>query len=246
MAFVDAHCHIDQYADPRATASRAEAARTYTIAVTNLPSVYQHTERLAEGMQYVRAAAGLHPELVYQHKAEIVPLLALLERTKYVGEVGLDYSRADDDNRACQRATLERITARCEELGGRVISIHSRRAAPDAIAILSPLSRSKVILHWFSGSLSAAQKAIDAGFYFSVNPSMLRSTSGARLIAEIPDHLLLTESDGPFVKVGNAPVEPAGMSSFVAALAELRRMPPPDLEKQVVRNFGRAVALGHS
>jgi TatD DNase family protein len=243
MPFVDAHCHLDQYNDPRAVASRAEASRTYTVAVTNLPSIFRHTERLAEGMQYVRAAAGLHPELVYQHRAEVVPLLALLERTKYVGEVGLDYSRADDDNRACQRATLERITSRCEELGGRVISIHSRRAAPDAIAILIPLRRSKVILHWFSGSLSAARQAIEAGFYFSVNPSMLRSTSGARLIAEIPDHLLLTESDGPFVKVVSSPVEPAGMSNFIAELARVRGTHAPELERGVVRNFGRAVAL---
>jgi len=243
MPFVDAHCHLDQYKDPRSVASRAEASRTYTVAVTNLPSTFRHTERLAEGMKYVRAAAGLHPELVYQHRAEIVPLLALLERTKYVGEVGLDFSRADDDNRACQRATLERITGRCEELGGRVISIHSRRAAPDAIAILSSVRRSRVILHWFSGSLSAARKAIDANFYFSVNPSMLRSTSGARLIAEIPDHLLLTESDGPFVKVEDTPVEPAGMSSFISALARFRATPSSELERAVVRNFGHAVDL---
>jgi TatD DNase family protein len=243
MPFVDAHCHLDQYKDPRSVSSRAEASRTYTVAVTNLPSTFRHTERLAEGMKYVRAAAGLHPELVYQHRAEIVPLLALLERTKYVGEVGLDYSRADDDNRACQRATLERITGRCEELGGRVISIHSRGAAPDAIAILGPLRRSKVILHWFSGSLSSAQKAIDAGFYFSVNPSMLRSTSGLRLIAKIPDHLLLTDSDGPFVKVEDSPIEPAGMSNLVAKIASLRGANAAELERAVVRNFGRAVDL---
>ena len=243
MPFVDAHCHLDQYSDPRAVASRAEAARTYTVAVTNLPSVFRLTERLAEGMRYVRAAAGLHPELAYQHRAEVVPLLRVLERTKYVGEVGLDYTRAADADRAYQREILERIASRCEELGGRVISVHSRRAAPDAIAILGPLRRSTVILHWFSGSLLAARKGIDAGFYFSVNPAMLRSTSGARLIAEIPDHLLLTESDGPFVKAANASVEPAGMSDFIPALARLRGMAAAQLEQAVIRNFGRAVYL---
>lgn len=243
MPFVDAHCHMDQYADPRAVASRAEAAQTYTIAVTNLPCIFGHTERLAEGMQYVRAAAGLHPELVCQRKDEVAPLLRLLERTKYVGEVGLDYTRSGDDERAYQRATLERIASHCEELDGRVLSIHSRRAAADAVAILSSLRRSRVILHWFSGSLSTARTAIDAGFYFSVNPAMLRSTAGARLIAEIPDHLLLTESDGPFVKVASAPVEPAGMRTLVAALADLRGTLSPELEREVIRNFRRAVDL---
>jgi TatD related DNase len=64
--------------------------------------------------------------------------------------------------------------------------------------------------------------------------------------SEIPDHLLLTESDGPFVKVANSPVEPAGMNNFIGALASLRGTLAPKLERAVVRNFGRAVGLGQA
>jgi TatD DNase family protein len=241
MAFVDAHCHLDLYQDPAAVASSAETSKTYTIAVTNSPGVFARTERIAEGKRYVRPAAGLHPELVCSRKEDIEPLLSLLSRVKYVGEIGLDYSHATSEERQFQRRTLERIVARCEDLGGRVLSIHSRRAAADAVAIAGSARRCKVILHWFSGSLSAARSGIAAGCFFSVNPAMLRSASGSRLLSEIPDGSLLTESDGPFVANGARPFEPAAMFELVESLARMRGVRAGELGRSIIQNFARAV-----
>ncbi len=241
MAFVDAHCHLDLYQDPAAVATSAETSKTYTIAVTNSPTVFARTARLAEGKQYVRPAAGLHPELVCSRKADIEPLLSLLSRVKYVGEIGLDYSRATSEEREVQRSTLDRIVARCEDLGGRVLSIHSRRAAADAVAITGAARRCKIILHWFSGSLAVARSGIAAGCFFSVNPAMLRSASGSRLLSEIPDDRLLTESDGPFVRNGARPFEPAAMSELVETLARVRGVDAKELGRRIVQNFARAV-----
>lgn len=243
MAFVDAHCHLDLYLNPAAVAAGAEAARTYTIAVTNAPSVFARTEQLARGKRFVRAAAGLHPELVSSRRGEIEPLLDLLQRVKYVGEVGLDYSKANQEERQFQRRTLERIVARCDQLGGRVLSIHSCRAAVDAVAIVRSAPRCRVILHWFSGSIAAARAGLAAGCFFSVNPSMLRSSSGRRLLAELPDDRLLTESDGPFVRDGARVVEPAAMNALVESLAANRGVRTNELAGVIVRNFARAVDL---
>jgi len=68
---------------------------------------------------------------------------------------------------------------------------------------------------------------------------MLRSTP----IAVIPDHALLTESDGRFLKAGNVGAEPAGMGELVSQLAGLRSMSPGELDTRIVQNFGRAVDL---
>jgi TatD DNase family protein len=241
MAFVDAHCHLDLYQDPAAVAAGAEAASTYTIAVTNSPGVFVRTEELARGKRFIRAAAGLHPEFVSSRRGEIEPLLDLLERVKYVGEVGLDYSRANPEERQFQRRTLERIVARCDQLGGRVLSIHSRRAASDAVAIVGAATRCRVILHWFSGSIAVARAGITAGCFFSVNPSMLRSSSGRRLLAEIPDDRLLTESDGPFVRDGARVIQPAAMCDLVESLAANRGIRSNEFALMIVRNFARAV-----
>jgi TatD DNase family protein len=48
--------------------------------------------------------------------------------------------------------------------------------------------------------------------YFSVNPAMIRSQSGQRLLREIPGDRILTETDGPFVKVGSGPARPSDVA----------------------------------
>lgn len=244
MRFVDAHCHIDQYPDPKAVAAAAEASQTYTIAVSNLPSALAIVERIAAGRKFVRAAAGLHPELVAQHPRAVDDLLVLLERTKYVGEIGLDYTRASTADRLLQRDVLARVIERCESLGGRILTLHSRRAADDVIDAVRGVTRSTVILHWFSGSLKCLNRAIAQRCFFSVNPGMARSISGRAVIAAIPDDLLLTETDGPFVQYEGRAVYPADVASFISALAKLRDCTPQELRALVMQNFRRAVMIG--
>ena len=102
-AFVDAHCHIDLFPLPEQIVEQAEAHRIYTIAVTNAPSVFAHTAGLASGSKYIRPAIGLHPELVHSHSHELDQFRSHLAHTRYVGEVGLDYTTSDHEVRLLQR-----------------------------------------------------------------------------------------------------------------------------------------------
>jgi len=54
---------------------------------------------------------------------------------------------------------------------------------------------------------------------FSVNPAMISSPSGRRLLAAVPKERILVETDGPYVRHGGRPVSPADAPSVVAALA---------------------------
>lgn len=108
-AFVDAHCHIDLYKSPQAIVEQAEAQHIYTIAVTNAPSVFSHTAALTAGSKYVRAALGLHPELAHSHGNEIEQFFRYLPETRFVGEVGLDYTTTEEGRRIAQRQILTRI-----------------------------------------------------------------------------------------------------------------------------------------
>lgn len=244
MRFIDAHCHLDLFRDPHGEAAACDSSQTYTIAVTNLPSAFANSERIATGRRLVRAAAGLHPELVAQHPEALEQLLPLIGRTKYVGEVGLDYVKAAPSERQIQRRVLARIVEHCEHLGGRVISVHTRRAADDAIELLAGAARSKVILHWFSGSPKAAARAVAAGCLFSVNPAMTRSSAGQRIIAAIPDDRLLTETDGPFVKHEGHEVHAFEVASFLPAIARVRGQAKEAVGSMVLENFRRAVTIG--
>lgn len=243
MRYVDAHCHLDQYPDPNADAGACESAQTYTIAVTNLPRDFARTQGYAREREFVRAGAGLHPELVAQFPNAISELLPLLRQTKYVGEVGLDYSRATPEQRRLQRDVFAAVVAECEQLGGRVLTVHSRRAAQDALDIVLAATRSSVILHWFSGTTKILERAAAAGCYFSVNVGMIRSASGRTIIQAIPPDRILTESDGPFVQYQGRALHPFEIRDVIDEIAAVRNESKGQLAAAVLRNFRRAVTL---
>lgn len=237
MEYVDAHCHVDLFPDPRAIVRLADERRVHTIAVTNAPSVFEHTELLARGSHYAHAAAGLHPELVATHGHEASRLWPLIARTRFIGEVGLDYTTSDSHLRGQQRTIFAQILERCASAGDKVITVHSRRAASDTIAAIGPNFPGRVILHWFTGSANELARAISYGFYFSVNPAMLNSKNGRRLVEAMPRERVMTESDGPFVKSGPGTADPGSSNESIAHLARVWRLTPLEAAVIVRDNF---------
>jgi TatD DNase family protein len=235
-AFVDAHCHIDLYKDPQQVIDQAEDEHIYTIAVTNAPSVFAHTAALVVQSKYVRPALGLHPELVHSHEHEIETFRAHLSQTRYVGEIGLDYSTPDQEIRSAQRHVLSTIAKWVDESGDKVLTVHSRRATRDVISILNGIN-AKVILHWFSGTKKELDRAADSGFFFSVNNAMLHSEVGRSLVLQMPRERVLTETDGPFVQDGAGPATPLTVKATVRGLAELWERSPGDVQAVTLDNF---------
>jgi TatD DNase family protein len=242
QGFVDAHCHIDLYKDPQQVIDQAEHERIYTIAVTNTPSVFAHTAALVVQSKFVRPALGLHPELVHSHKQEIEAFRDHLTQTRYVGEVGLDYSTPDHEIRSAQREVLGEIAKWVDEYGDKVLTVHSRRAARDVISILSGIN-ARVILHWFSGTKKELDRAISSGFFFSVNSAMLHSDAGRALVLKMPKERVLTETDGPFVQDGSGPATPTTVKASVRGLAELWGISPGDVQATILDNFRFLLAI---
>jgi TatD DNase family protein len=234
---VDAHCHLDLYENPEQVIAEAESSQTFTIAVTNAPSVYSHTARLTAKCRYVRPALGLHPELVHSHGREVEQIPDLLKTTRYVGEIGLDYQTSDPSQRQAQREALTSILKWCADYGDKILTLHSRRAATDVISCLGEAFPGKAILHWFSGSARELDSAAKNGFYFSVNPSMMRSEKGRALVLRMPAGRVLTETDGPFVKVGGRVARPKDVLEVVEQLGIVWNLPTSTASERVLQNF---------
>lgn len=241
--FVDAHCHVDLFPSPASIVAEASSARVHTIAVTNAPFVFAHTCALARGHHYIYPALGLHPELVRTHGAQLGRFAELLPSTRFVGEVGLDYTTNDSRVRRQQRNAFETILEQCARTGDKVVTVHSRRATSDVIAAVGPSFPGTVILHWFTGSLRDLEAANSAGHMFSVNSAMLSSEKGRRLIAQMPRDRVLTESDGPFVGTRTAPESPASIRRTIAMLAALWRVEPRQAATTVAQTFRAVVGL---
>ena len=89
-ALVDFHCHLDLFPDPVSAVRDAEAAGIYTLTVTTTPKAWPRNHDLTQKTKYVRAALGLHPQLIAERSAEINLWEEYLPQTRYIGEVGLD------------------------------------------------------------------------------------------------------------------------------------------------------------
>jgi len=245
LAFVDAHCHIDLFPRPAHIVEQAQSQRIYTIAVTNAPSVFEHTARLAVGSKYVRAALGLHPELAHSHGHELEQFRRHLPQTRYIGEVGLDYTTPDKDIRQEQRRILATIAGWVDESGDKVITLHSRRAAADVLDVLKGI-RARKILHWFSGTNKELERAIIEGYFFSINGAMMQSAKGRAVAHQIPQDRALTETDGPFVKEGASPASPLAVKVTITRLAEMWRVPVEHAKETVLQNFRRVIVRNSS
>lgn len=223
---IDAHFHLDLYKNYRRILSDIENNDIYIFAVTNTPSVFHFTKTLSLNHANVLPAIGLHPELVKGRISELGLLLKSIPNERFIGEVGLDYStKFSSEDRNFQRKAFEEILNKCAEVGNRVVSIHSRRAASDVISMVGKDFPGTALLHWYSGSIRDLEKAIENGLYFSVNPAMTRSKTGQKIISRIPKKRILTETDGPFIDIENEiPVEPHHIQIVTNYLSKVWRL----------------------
>lgn len=237
MNFIDTHFHLDLWENPLEISSKIEEKQIYTIAVTNAPSVFEFSHNLTKELKYIRAALGLHPELVFERYNEIKLFKQFLNLTKYIGEVGLDFSQRNISSKQKQIEIFEQILTCCAESGDKVLTIHSRKAESFIIDMIGNNFPGKIILHWFSGTNSSIEKAIRNEYYFSINSRMIKSDTGISLIKKIPVDRLLTETDGPFIFENNKKCSPLNVEGTISNLASLLSIDPLEMKQIVYSNF---------
>lgn len=223
---VDFHCHLDLYPDHEQAVKDAESAGVFTLAVTTTPRAWPRNNELTQNTKYVRAALGLHPQLVAEFESEIAIWDDYLSETRYIGEVGLDAGPRFYKSIDAQKRVFRHILMRCAEAGDKILSIHSVRTSKlvlDYIEELLPSGKGKVVLHWFTGSKKEIQRAVNLGCYFSINSTMLANERHLPMIMEIPIDRILTETDGPFTASLGRPSVPSDVSDAIDILARFHR-----------------------
>ncbi len=237
---IDAHCHIDLYRDPLAEARAAEARRDVVVAVTNLPSHYEMGVPHLRDMKRVRLALGLHPLMANQHARELPLFDRLISGVSYVGEIGLDFSPEGYRSRETQVESFAHVLRKISDRK-RFVTVHSRRAESAVLEMLREAKIEHAVFHWFSGAKRDLLAAVDAGHLFSVNPAMVASENGRKLIAAMPPDQVLTETDGPHVALGGRPARPAEVATVVAHLARTWNEAEENVQARLRLNFERSL-----
>jgi TatD DNase family protein len=242
---IDTHAHLHACADaPEELVARARRAGVDRILeVGAWPSRWPEVAEFGAATEGVFPILGIHPHDAGDADATHLGALRELDPVA-VGETGLDYYR-DYAPHDAQRQLFQAHLAVAEDLGKPVV-IHCRAADADVARALGDFDGT-VILHCFS-SPGLLRPALERGYYVSfagnvTYPNAYDIRSAAR---EIPDNLLLAETDSPYLSPQprrGRPNEPANLVHTVAALAELRGVEVKELAAQLDRNADAAFGL---
>jgi len=238
---IDSHCHIDLYDNPMEIANESEKLGIITIGMTNLPSHFEMGYRHLRNYRKVRLALGLHPLHSELHETEFPAFIRNISNTSYIGEIGLDFSKQGIASRDIQINSFKKIL---NELRNKIkiLSLHSRKAEKEVLQFLIQYNIKSAIFHWYSGPLSLVDKIASAGFYFSVNPAMIKSKSGQAIIENIPRDKVLTESDGPFIEDKGKPVRPVDIKVVEEYLAFLWKCSYSEVSEIIDQNFKKLIS----
>ena len=219
---IDFHCHLDLYRYPSIAIEDADEANIHVLFVTTTPKAWPKAQTMVTGRHRIRVALGLHPQIAHERKSELELFELFGNQTKFFGEIGLDGAPQLRKFHKTQKEIFNYALRIASNMGGKILSIHSRRAAEEVLNSLSNYPDSGIpVLHWFSGSHHQLHQAIEQNCWFSCGPAMLRTAKGKEIVKKIPHERILTETDGPFACVGSRPLQPADSWLAVDILCEI-------------------------
>jgi TatD DNase family protein len=236
-------------------ADRAEvlerASKSGVCAVVAVGETLADAERnlgLAEAFPILKPAAGLYP--THLDTAEAERMIAWVRhrhsRLVAIGEVGLDrWVVKEEDAREIQIDIFRKFIRLAGELG-LPLNVHSRSAGREAVRLLLEEGAQKVQLHAFDGKAGSALPGVEAGFFFSIPPSVVRSPQKQKLVSRLPLSSLLVETDSPVL--GASPEErnePANARVVVEAVSEIKGLSREEVAETLLENtcrlFGKSI-----
>ncbi len=242
----DTHAHLcsaEFAADLEAVLERAAAAGVARIvAVGETIEDAARNLALSERHPMIHPAAGLYPAILDPAQAEALHALIRTHRRRLcaIGEVGLDFRMVEEESsREVQREIFRGFIRLSRELD-LPLNVHSRSAGRHAVALLLAEGAAKVQLHAFDGKASSALPAVEAGFFFSIPPSIVRSRQKQKLVKHLPLSCLLAETDSPVLGPDpNTRNEPANLPLAIRAMAEIKTIPEQAVAEAVSENAAR-------
>lgn len=241
---IDAHAHLDRYGDDLdAALSEIDSRRILTFAVSmDLPS-WDRNREIAARSPLVVPAFGVHPWNAADHVDRLDDVARAASEAPMIGEIGLDHHFVEGDSTyPAQREVFAFLLSAAAE-DDKIVNLHTKGAESDVLDMLNDAGVERAIVHWYSGPPGPLRGLVERGAYLTVGPEILHSEDARRIAREIPDDLLLTETDNPggLKWLTGTPGMPGAVEGVVAALANVRETTPGDIAGTVERNLVRLI-----
>lgn len=253
---VDTHCHLGHHFDldvgTQLLRARAAGLVVMVDVGTDLDSSAAAV-RNAVAQHDVFAAVGIHPNdagLATDTALAELDVLAGAPRVVAIGETGLDRYRDTATPEEQDRAFRAQIAiARRHDLA---VVVHCRDAWTQAIDVLEQEGMAgpdaRVVLHCYSGDVATTQRTVANGWFhsFAGNVTFTNAVPLRDAAALVPDELLLTETDSPYLTPHphrGQVNDPSFVALTLARLAELRATSEDVLAQRILAATRRAFAL---
>lgn len=236
---IDTHCHIDMYPNPIQVLNECEKRGVIVISMTSLPSHFELGHNHFINKKKVRQALGFHPLIIKKiDNIEILKFEKLINKTSYIGEIGLDFSREGIGTKDLQLKIFSKILSIIKNNNSRkILSLHSRGAEKEVLNHLIENNIKYAIFHWYSGDIGMIENILNSGYYFSINTSMIKSKKGNEIINRIPLERILVESDGPYIDNKGTPIYPYDLLEVYDYLAKNKKNTIDETINQIKNNF---------
>lgn len=251
MAFVDTHAHLG---DPQFDADRdAVFARAEAAGVKRFVEIADHPDEWDRAIAIARArpattrcTLGLHPYYAGLYDdGLLLRLRAALDAAPEavaIGEIGLDYARAEVPHDV-QRRAFEEIAAAAKSWNIPIV-VHCRDAFPDLLPILTRVyggkptgSRFWGVVHCFTGAPEDAAACAELGFALGADGPVTYKKNDALREAfrrAGPDATVL-ETDSPYLPPQSARGkrnEPSAIVEIAGRLAEVWGISPEEVARR--------------
>lgn len=247
---IDTHCHVDMQERGRDGLEPKDPdeliALAASVGVTKLVQIgcdvasARWSVEMAQTRPDVVVGVALHPNEAPRlfesgGQAELDAAYRVIEElatdpvVRAVGETGLDYFRTEGALREVQQASFRWHIDLAKRLD-KTLVIHDRDAHDDVMAVLTGQGApNTVVFHCFSGDAAMAQACAQQGWYMSFAGVVTFKNNDAlrKALAIVPDHLVLVETDSPYLTPVPHRGKPNGsylMPLTVRCIAEVRGM----------------------
>jgi TatD DNase family protein len=263
--FIDVHCHLERFSEKEIELILEECKnKNVRLIITDgidiktnrtTLSLAEKFPQIEKSLQLVglldvhgakrcgiKAALGIYPiDALSLSEKQLNEEIKFIENNKSkiisVGEVGLDLQ--ESDNLEKQKEILIKFIKLSNKLN-KPLTIHSRKAERECLALLEEHKAKKVLMHHFAGRLTMVNQIVDNGWFLSIPSSIEYSEHFQQMVKRAPLSSLLCETDSPFLhperKRNNSP---ANVLYAYRKIAEIKGLSLQEVEMQIENNFNR-------
>ncbi len=238
--YYDFHTHIHQYEDNDPDLLQIEQHQIISIASSMDIESYTKTKTIARGNRFIVPTFGIHP--FNADKGYVRQEIEnLLDDSKIIGEIGLDYYWAKHICRKMQEELFEIFLEHCNSTNKYCI-IHTKGAEKRVLDMLDNYPKAKPIIHWYHGPKKHYKRIIERNYKCTFGCELKYSRYIRKLVTYTPNELLLCETDNPESDtwLGGSRKDPLLIKDVLMEIAKAKKMDFEEV-KTIINTNSKAI-----